>query len=69
MNAHASYQIHVDGHLDERWLRWFDDHTVIHLDDGSTLIKLTAVDQLALFGVISRIRDLGIELVSVERYV
>ena len=67
MNTNACYQICVYGRLDERWLRWFEDHTVVYLDNGRTLIVLTAVDQSALFGVINRIRDLGLELISVQK--
>jgi hypothetical protein len=48
-------------------LRWFEGHTVDYLDNGETLIVLTAVDQPALFGVINRIRDLGLELISVQK--
>ena len=51
----------------KRWLRWFEGHTVDYLDNGKTLIVLTAVDQPALFGVINRIRDLGLELISVQK--
>ncbi len=67
MNTNACYHIYVDGRLDERWLRWFEGHTVVYLDNGKTLIVLTAVDQSALFGVINRIRDLGLELISVQK--
>jgi hypothetical protein len=66
MNTKACYEIYVNGRLDERWLRWFKGHTVVHLNNGKTLIVLTAVDQPALFGVINRIRDLGLELISVS---
>ena len=66
-NRNACYQIYVNGSLDERWLRWFEGHTVVYLDNGKTLIMLTAVDQPALFGVINRIRDLGLELISVQK--
>ena len=67
MNTNACYHITVNGRLDERWLRWFEGHTVDYLDNGKTLIVLTAVDQPALFGVINRIRDLGLELLSVQK--
>lgn len=67
MNRNACYQIYVYGRLDERWLRWFEGHTVVYLDNGKTLIVLTDVDQPALFGVINRIRDLGLELISVQK--
>jgi hypothetical protein len=67
MNTNACYQITIYGRLDERWLRWFESHTVVYLDNGKTLIVLTDVDQPALFGVINRIRDLGLELISVQK--
>ena len=67
MNMNACYHICVNGRLDERWLRWFEGHTVVYLDDGKTSIMLTAVDQQTLFGVINRIRDLGLELISVQK--
>lgn len=66
MNTNACYHIVVNGRLDERWLRWFEGHTVNYLDNGKTLIVLTDVDQPALFGVLNRIRDLGLELISVQ---
>ncbi len=67
MNTSACYEIVVNGRLDERWLGWFEGHKVVYLDNGETLIVLTAVDQPALFGVINRIRDLGLELISVQK--
>ena len=67
MSTNACYHITVNGRLDERWLRWLEGHTVEYLDDGKTLIVLTGVDQPALFGVINRIRDLGLELISVQK--
>ena len=67
MNTNACYQIYVNGHLDERWLHWFESHTVTYQDNEKTLIVLTAVDQPALFGVINRIRDLGLELISIQK--
>ncbi len=67
MNTNACYHIYVNGRLEERWLYWFEGHSVDYLDNGKTLIVLTAVDQPALFGVINRIRDLGLELISVQK--
>ena len=67
MNTNACYHICVNGRLDERWLRWFEGHKVDYLDNGKTLIVLTDVDQPALFGVVNRIRDLGLELISVQK--
>ena len=67
MSTNACYHIVVNGRFDERWLRWFEGHTVIYPDNGKTLIVLVDVDQPALFGVINRIRDLGLELISVQK--
>ena len=58
MNTNASYHITVNGRLDERWLSWFESHTVVYHDNSQTLIVLTDVDQPALFGVINRIRHI-----------
>jgi hypothetical protein len=60
------YQIRVEGHLDERWLRWFEGLDVIPLPEGETVIS-GEMDQSALHGVLNRIRDLGLELISVQR--
>ena len=67
MNTNACYHVVVNGRLDERWLRWFEGHTVDYLDDGKTVIVLKDVDQPALFGALNRIRDLGLELISVQK--
>jgi hypothetical protein len=67
MNKDTCYQICVNGRLEERWLGWFEGHTIVYLDSGKTSIVLSAVDQPALFGVINRLRDLGLELISVEK--
>ncbi len=60
------YQIRIEGHLDERWLRWFEGLDVSPLPEGETVIS-GEVDQSALHGVLNRIRDLGLELISVQR--
>ena len=67
MSANACYHVVVNGRLDERWLGWFEGHKVDYLDNGTTLIVLTDVDQPGLFGVLNRIRDLGLELISVQK--
>ncbi len=64
-----TYRIRVSGHLDDRWSEWLGD-LVIHLqEDGTTLLVGPVVDQAALHGVINRIRDLGLPLLSVRRVV
>jgi hypothetical protein len=67
----ATYQIKVQGRLDERWVHWFDGMSIesVPAEDGSTATMLTGfvMDQAALYGLISRMRDLGLALLSVER--
>lgn len=61
------YEIRLKGHLQPRWASWFDDMTVTNQDDGSTLIRGYVVDQSALHGLLHKVRDLGLPLVSVVR--
>jgi hypothetical protein len=61
------YEIRLTGHLDAHWSSWFDGLVVSHQDDGTTLIAGSVVDQAALHGLIQRVRDLGMPLLSVTR--
>ena len=61
------YEIRVPGRLDERWSSWFDEFTIRADPDGSTTITGSVVDQSALHGVLTRVRDLGLELLSVTQ--
>jgi hypothetical protein len=61
------YQIHVNGQLDERWNRWFDGLTITTNVCGETIITGSMLDQAALHGILNRIRDLGLDLISVRR--
>ncbi len=61
------YQIRIEGQLDERWLRWFDGLVVSYHPEGDTTIS-GVMDHAALHGVLDRIRDLGLRLVSVQRH-
>ena len=63
----AIYEIRVRGKLDERWSRWFADLQIIPQPDGHTLLTGPIADQAALYGLISRMRDLGLVLISVRR--
>ncbi len=67
----ATYQIKVQGRLDERWIHWFDGMSIAfeRAEDGSTVTVLTGAvaDQAALYGLINRVRDLGLPLISVGR--
>ncbi len=64
-----SYRIRVRGHLDDRWSDWLEGMAVQRQEDGTTLLVGAIVDQAALHGVIIRIRDLGLPLLSVKRCV
>lgn len=61
------YEIRLTGHLDARWATWFDGLTVTHESDGTTVLSGPIADQAALHGVIQRVRDLGLPLVSVSQ--
>jgi len=61
----ARYEIRLQGHLDDRWAAWFDGLTLTQDSDGTTLIRGQVVDQAALHGLLQRVRDLGLPLVSV----
>jgi hypothetical protein len=65
--APSAYRLQIDGHLDQHWSSWFGDLTLIREDDGTTSITGLIADQAALHGLLSRIRDLGIVLISVAR--
>lgn len=59
------YQIRVRGHLDLSWSGWFDGLTITHDDDGCSTIAGMVVDQAALYGLLAKARDLGLNLVGV----
>ena len=61
------YEIRLAGHLDARWAAWFGGLAVRHESDGTTLISGPIADQAALHGLLQRVRDLGLPLVSVTR--
>ena len=63
----AVYEIRVRGHLDARWSAWFDDLALSPESDGTTTIRGEIADQSALHGALQKVRDLGLELVSVIR--
>lgn len=62
-----AYQIRIQGHLDPEWAEWFGGLEISHLDDGGTLLDGELADQSALHGLLIRIRDLGLPLVSVNQ--
>jgi hypothetical protein len=62
----AHYHITVKGHLEERWAAWFDGLTVANAADGTAILAGPIVDQVALHGVLMKIRDLGLPLLAVQ---
>ena len=60
------YEIRVRGHLDARWAAWFDGLTLTHGSGGATIIHGPVADQAALHGLLQKIRDLGLPLISVN---
>jgi hypothetical protein len=61
------YEIRLKGHLDSRWTAWFDGLTLTHGSDGTTLIHGPVADQAALHGLLQKVRDLGLPLISVTQ--
>jgi len=61
------YEIRVKGELDLRWSDWFDGFTITPVNEGETLLTGTVADQAALHGVLHKIRDLSLPLLSVQR--
>ena len=61
------YRIRVKGHLGQQWLEWFDPMTIALEADGTTTLSGPVADQAALHGLLVRVRDLGLELISVDR--
>lgn len=62
----AGYRLRVDGHLDQHWSSWFGDLTLTQEDDGTTSLTGAVSDQAMLHGLLTKIRDLGVTLISVE---
>lgn len=65
--APAHYQIRVKGLLDARWERWFEPLTITPEANGETILTGPVVDQAALHGLLTKVRDLGLPLISVTR--
>ena len=61
------YQIRIEGHLGPGWTDWFDDMDITLTGNGDTLLTGPVVDQAALHGLLRKVRDLGIPLISAVR--
>lgn len=62
----AIYQIRIKGHLDSRWTDWFEGFTITLEENGNTILTGAVVDQAALHGLLKKVRDLGMPLLSVN---
>jgi len=58
-------EIRIRGHLEPRWSNWLDGLTITREDHGTTLLEGPVADQAALFGIIARLRDMALPLISV----
>jgi hypothetical protein len=65
-HAPGLYEIRIRGHLDDQWRYWFGGLTITLEDNGDTLLTGAVVDQAALHGLLKKVRDLGLPLVSVR---
>jgi len=61
------YQIRIKGHLSHQWADWFEGLTITLEDNGVTLLRGLVVDQAALYGLLRKVRDLGMPLLAVNR--
>jgi hypothetical protein len=65
LGAIGGFEIRTQGHLGDRWSDWFDGVALIHDSDGTTVIRCPALDQAALHGLLAKVRDLGLAVISV----
>jgi hypothetical protein len=60
------YEIRLKGHLEARWVKWFEGLTITLEENGNTLVSGPLADQAALHGILKKVRDLGLTLISVN---
>ena len=63
----TEYEVRVKGHLDARWSAWFDGLSLTRESDGTTVISGPVVDQAALHGLLQKLRDVGMPLISITQ--
>lgn len=59
-------EIRIEGQLDERWAEWLGDLTIQHVENDETILSGHFPDQAALYGLIGKLRDLGLSLISIQ---
>lgn len=59
-------KVRVEGHLDETWAEWLDGFTFAHNEQDETVLSGKVKDQAALYGLIAKLRDLGVKLIEVN---
>ena len=60
------YEIRIKGHLDTRWAAWFEGMSLTHAPDGTTTLDGIVADQAALHGLLQKLRDIGVPLISIN---
>jgi hypothetical protein len=63
----AAYEIRLKGHLSDRWAGWFGEVAIGLDEDGTTRLTCPAIDQAALYGLLKKVRSLGMPLLAVNR--
>ena len=63
----ATYEIRLKGHLPDRWAGWFGEVSIGQDEDGTTRLTCLVIDQSALYGLLKKVRSLGLPLLSVNR--
>lgn len=66
-NQPITYQVRIKGHLGSQWANWFEGFTITLENNGDTLLTGPVVDQAALYGLVKRVRDMGMPLVSLTQ--
>jgi hypothetical protein len=66
-NEAGTYEIRLLGRFDARWADWFDGSSLRHEADGTTVVRGRVIDQAALHGLLARVRDMAVPLISVTR--
>jgi len=66
-NSPVVYQIRIKGHLGQQWAAWFADMSITQTGSSETIITGAVIDQAALYGLLRKVRDLGLPLIAVEQ--